>query len=90
MVVMLVVTALTARMALAHVDGLGAPDPYWQKIASASGSGADSAADAASANRGAAVPRLRRFFVYGSGVAFVVLAASLLRSLLSSTRRPPS
>jgi hypothetical protein len=80
---------LTARAALAHPDTLGAPDPYWQQIANASTGGSPQVATGdATASRPAALPRLRRFVVYGSGIAFAVFAASLLRALLGSTRRP--
>ena len=88
-ILVILAVALTARAALAHPDTLGAPDPYWQQIASASTSGSAQAITAgdATTSRPAPLPRLRRFFVYGSGIAFAAFAASLLRALLSSTRR---
>jgi hypothetical protein len=73
---------LSAHAALAHPDTLGAPDPYWQQVATTTagdGSG--------TASRGDALPRLRRILVYGSAVAFVACAGSLLRAL-RATRRP--
>ncbi len=77
----LALVALTVQAAFAHPDTLGAPDPYWQQVAAASSAGtADGAA--ATASRGAPLPRLRRVLVYGSAVAFVACAGSLLRALL--------
>jgi hypothetical protein len=78
--------ALSAQVALAHPDTLGAPDPYWQQVAATSGVPGDGSG---TATRGDALPRLRRVLVYGSAVAFVACAGSLLRAL-RATRRPRS
>jgi hypothetical protein len=87
-VLVILAVALTARATLAHPDTLGAPDPYWQSIANAStGGGPQVATGDATTSRPAPLPRLRRFLIYGSGIAFAVFAASLLRTLLGSTRR---
>jgi len=75
---------LTARAALAHPDTLGAPDPYWQQVAAASAVPADAGG---TASRGNALPRLHGILVYGSAVAFVACAGSLLRALRATRRQ---
>lgn len=80
---LLAFVALTALAAHAHPDTLGAPDPYWQPVAGTSGASTDGAG---TASRGAPLPRLRRILIYGSGVAFVACAGSLLRALLATRR----
>lgn len=80
--------AATSRVALAHPDVLGAPDPYWQNVAATtSGAGGERAGEGASAGRGAALPRLLDGFVYVSGGLSVLLVVSLLRSLRASAKR---
>jgi hypothetical protein len=84
LLVLLAFIALTAPAARAHPDTLGAPDPYWQPVA---GVGGATAVDgAATVSRGAPLPRLRRILIYGSGIAFVACAGSLLRALLATRR----
>jgi hypothetical protein len=87
-VLVLLAAPLMDRAVLAHVDGLGSPDPYWQNIAQGSTDGsARIAPDRTAAVGGAAHPWLLRGYVCGLGVLFVVLTVPLLRSLWVSTRR---
>ncbi len=85
---MLLVVALSGSAALGHPDTLGTPDPYWQKIANASGDGR--AFDGTAAQGGATHPGLLRGYLYAVGGAFVVLALSLVHSLWTSSRQSGS
>jgi hypothetical protein len=85
----LVLVALTGGAALAHVDTLGEPDPYWQRGANAStdGNAEIGGSGTAPGRAAAAVPRLLEVFVYASGGLSLFLLLSLLRSLRGSRRR---
>jgi hypothetical protein len=83
----LVLLAVTGGAALAHVDSLGVPDPYWQagNVSTTSAGVPNGGADG-----GGAVPAMARFFkgcVYASGGVAVLLLLSLLRMLGGSKQR---
>ncbi len=83
-IVALVLMAVTGGAASAHLDNLGAPDPYWQ-TGNASAASGDVASGSASATPGAA--RFLQGFVYVSGGTALLLLLSLLRMLFGSKQR---
>jgi hypothetical protein len=83
---LLVLVSLSARVALAHPDTLGEPDPYWQQSTGAARDGSAAVADAPP-GQPAAVARLLRGFAYASGGLFLLFLFSFVRSIRGSLRR---
>jgi hypothetical protein len=88
--VALLAAVLGRSAAWGHPDTLGTPDPYWQSIANPSSDATGRVAADGMAAGGATHPQLLRGYVYGAGALFVLLAASLVRSLWPSSRRSGS
>ena len=86
-VVVVLVTALTATVARAHPDTLGTADPYWQNLANSRvDGGGQIAADSSAAIVGGGHPWLIRGYLFSVGAIFVTFALSLL--YVSRVRSP--
>ena len=86
-VMALVLIAGSGRTALAHLDSLGAPDPYWQ-AGTVSTTGADLANGRAGGGSAAAtVARFWKGCAYAAGGLALLLLLSLLRTLRASKQR---
>ena len=73
-IVILLITVLSASWARAHTDTFGTPDPYWQSLASGSSNGrAQMAADGTAAVAGALHPWFLRAYLWTMGALFLGL-----------------
>ena len=82
-IVILLITVLSASWARAHTDTFGTPDPYWQSVASGSSNDrAQMAADGTTAVAGALHPWFLRAYLWTVGALFLGLVVRGVRRVL--------